>query len=359
MCLNGCARVAMPIVVAALVLLGACAPVPTVMRYSTPSEQASGRVWPELPEVPRYRYVGELTGEDNFVPEEGYAPSTGEKVFRWLVGLGQRERDRSRLLVRPLAGLAAEDGRIFVVDAGRPGVYVFDERQAKLSIWQQADGGASFETPAGIAPGGNGEILVSDAELGRIVRLDAEGTPLGSIGAGVLERPTGLVRHAASGRIYAADSSAHDIKVFSDSGQLVARIGGPGRGYGRFNGPTHLSIANERLYVSDTLNARVQALTLDGVAERNIGRRGLYVGNLTRPKGVAVDADANVYVVESFYDHLIVFDRDGNYLLPIGGTGDGLGEFFLPAGLWTDAHGRVFIADMFNARVVILQYLGA
>ncbi len=89
-----------------------------------------------------------------------------------------------------------------------------------------------------------------------------------------------------------------------------------------------------------------------------IGKRGLYLGNLTRPKGVTVDADDNIYVVESYYDHLLVFDMQGEFLLPIGGTGNDVGQFFLPSGVWNDDRGRIYVADMYNGRVMILQFLG-
>ena len=80
------------------------------------------------------------------------------------------------------------------------------------------------------------------------------------------------------------------------------------------------------------------------------------MGNLTRPKGVTVDGVGNVYVIESFHDHLLVFNNKGEFLLPIQG-GD-IGRFYLPAGLWSDAQGRIYVADMFNGRIVILQFLG-
>jgi hypothetical protein len=54
-----------------------------------------------------------------------------------------------------------------------------------------------------------------------------------------------------------------------------------------------------------------------------------------------------------------VFDRRGQLLLPIGGTGAGIGQFFLPAGVWSDTLGRIYVADMFNGRVMVFQYLGS
>jgi len=91
---------------------------------------------------------------------------------------------------------------------------------------------------------------------------------------------------------------------------------------------------------------------------RNIGARGLTVGSLVRPKGVAVDSEGNVYVVESYYDHLLVFNRRGEFLMPIGGVGQETGKFYLPAGVWVDGRNRVFVADMFNGRVMVFQFLG-
>jgi len=110
--------------------------------------------------------------------------------------------------------------------------------------------------------------------------------------------------------------------------------------------------------VADTLNARIQVLEPDGRPIRQTGRRGLRMGNLVRPKGVALDDEGNLYVVESYYDYLLIYDDRGRFLMPIGGTGSGIGEFYLPSGVWTDSRNRVFVADMFNGRVTIFQYLG-
>ena len=110
--------------------------------------------------------------------------------------------------------------------------------------------------------------------------------------------------------------------------------------------------------MTDTLNSRIQVLTPEGKYVFKFGRRGLNVGDLPRPKGISVDRAGRVYVVESYYDHLLVYSPDGQLLLPIGGTGSEIGEFYLPSGVWSDARGRVYVADMFNSRVVILEYIG-
>lgn len=340
----------------ALLLLSGCAAPQMQLKYEVPAAQAA--VWPAPPESPRYRYVGELIGEENFhVVENQGLGSAGLKVLRWLVGLGQTSAERVGLQ-RPQTGVVDEAGRLYVTDVGHPAVYVFDGAAGRLRVWDHATAREPFVTPIGIALGREGELLVADSTLGIVVRLDGNGRPVGEFGRGLLKRPTGVARDPATGSIYVADTLDNIIKVFDADGVLRHQFGTRGIAQGEFNGPTHISFAAQRLYVADTLNSRIQVFHPDGRFERNFGRRGLFVGDLPRPKGVAVDEANRVYVVESYYDHLLVFDGAGELLLPIGGSGGGAGEFNLPAGVWTDQRGRVYVADMFNGRVVIFEYVG-
>lgn len=347
------------IAAALLAMVCGCAPTPQSFTLHPTIDPGRERLWPAAPEIPRYRYAGQLIGEQNYAIETARPVSSGQKLLRWIVGLGRSTRDRPTVLVRPQSGMVDDRGHIYVTDAGRAAVFVFRHEDG-LQVWEMAQPKMRFRSPVGIAAGERpGEVLVADADLGRVFRLDANGSALGSFGEGTIVRPTGIARDPIRGEVYVADSAAHDIKVFDDAGRLKRLLGSRGRDAGQFNAPTHLAFRNDRLYVSDTLNARVQVLAADGQPLSAIGQRGLYIGNLTRPKGVAVDARDNVYVVESYYDHVLVFGGSGQFLLPIGGSGRGIGQFFLPSGAWSDDHGRIFVADMYNGRVMIFEYLGA
>lgn len=340
-------------------LLSGCASAPAVLHFGM-LDSAEGRVlhFPPPPEVPRYLYAGELIGEANFRRDGEQARGTLRRLFDAITGLDSADAPRVELQ-RPIAGMADERGRIYVTDMSRQAVFVFDTVAGELNVWNNAHGVTSFAAPVGIAAGREGEVLVADAELALVARLDAAGNPKGTIGKGMLKRPTGVARDPARGLVYVADTHAHDVKVFDDSGALVEVIGRRGERPGEFNFPTHLAFARGELYVTDSMNSRVQVFSAEGeLLKRELGARGLYVGNLVRPKGVAVDNEGHVYVVEGYYDHLLVFGHDGEFLLPIGGTGADAGRFYLPSGVWVDARNRVFVADMFNGRVVVFQFLG-
>jgi hypothetical protein len=351
-------RFALLLAFACALLLAGCAETTYVMRLDPePVAASAARVWPAAPEVPRFRYVGQLTGDDNFIPENGDKRSAGVKLFQWLVGLfGQTEE--KNVLMRPQTGMVDAEGRVLVTDIAAHAVFVFDQAGGKLQVWSRAQEHRNFVTPIGIAQGAGGLVLVADAELGQVYRLDREGNPVSSFGKGVLNRPTGIARDARNGRIYVADTHAHDVKVFDDDGRLLDVIGHRGEEEGALNFPTHLAFAGDRLYVTDGMNARVQIFDGEGRLVQSFGRRGLYYGNLTRPKGVAADSQGNIYVVESYYDNLLVFNGEGRFLMPIGGTGKEVGQFYLPSGVWSDSRDRIYVADMFNGRVVIFQFLG-
>jgi DNA-binding beta-propeller fold protein YncE len=342
-----------------ILLLTACAENPRVMSFESTSARdgAAWPVWPEEPEVPRFIYAGELSGEANFVEDKSDAETTGRDVFAWLVGLGRGEDRQPVVLQRPQGGAVDAAGRVYVTDVSRQAVFVFDGPAGELKLWEWATPTQRFKAPIGVAPVSTGETLVTDAELGMVVRLDPDGRPQGGFGAGLLQRPTGMVLDR-EGRVYVADTRANDIKVFGLDGGYRYSFGESGDGPGKLNAPTYLAAVDDRIYVTDTLNSRVQIFSREGDYLSALGVRGLYLGNLTRPKGIAVSNEGLVYVIESYYDHLLVFDTQGRFLLPIGGSGQAPGQFFLPAGVWLDEQERVYVADMFNGRVSIFQYLG-
>lgn len=339
------------------VFIAGCAETPKVMQITGLTSGMPDKVWPAPPDEPRYKYVGELTGEANFRPVNSASRDVMTKLFDWLTGLTDAP-SIPIVLQRPQSGAVDAEGRVYVTDISKGAVYVFDKPAGKLEVWEMARGNSHFKSPVGIVVEEQGDILVADAELHGVFRLDKRGNPVSVFGEDILKRPTGLARDVQRGFIYVADTYAHDIKVFGDDGKLLKTIGQRGDGDGEFNFPTHLTFASDRLYVTDTLNSRIQVFDSEGKMVEKFGQRGLYVGNLVRPKGVAIDKANNIYVIESLYDQLLVFNSKGETLLALGGSGKEEGQFYLPSGVWTDDQNYIYIADMFNGRVTILQYLG-
>jgi len=339
-----------------VVMLSACAHKQVKFEYiNNKGDEKEQTVWPLAPELSRYQYLGEITGENNFTVIENSEGSL-RKGFAWLGSLIFGE-DVPQKLFRPQSGaFDSKRQRLYVTDVGRKKVFVFDLKNGRVDKWEGGGLEQSFKTPIAIAIWNNA-VFVTDADLGYVLKFKADGEYVGSIGETELSRPTGIAVDKVGKRFFVADSKTHQIHVFSEQGKWLKAFGGKGAADGKFNSPTHLAFANNVLHVSDTLNARIQLFTPDGQWLQSFGRRGLNVGNMPRPKGVAVDSDNNIYVVESYYDHLLMFNKNGEGLMAIGGTGNRPGQFDLPAGVWIDSEDKIYVADMFNQRIAVFQYI--
>ncbi len=345
------------LVMSAMLLYG-CAEQQRVLQFKLPDNSNPDEVWPGPPAKPRFAYIGDLTGETNLETVNDQAKAGLSSFLEVLAGVGL-DKDLPVVLRRPQSGMVDSTGRIFVTDVGGGSIFVFDEMQGKLEVWDRFTHDKSFLQPIGITEGEGGNILVVDAEYGMVIELTAAGKFVRTFGGGSFKRPTGIARDPVSGRIFVADTHAHHIKVFNSVGELLDVWGSKGEQPGQFNSPVYLSLYNDLLYVTDTLNARIQVMNMSGDVQQVFGQRGVWIGNLVRPKGVSLDSDGNIYIVESYYDHLLVYNQQGELLLPIGGAGKNAGRFFLPTGTWSDSRDRIYVADMMNGRVSIFQYLGS
>jgi DNA-binding beta-propeller fold protein YncE len=95
-----------------------------------------------------------------------------------------------------------------------------------------------------------------------------------------------------------------------------------------------------------------------GTFQYSVGTIGDGPGAMFRPKGVGVDSEGDLYVVDGLWGMVQVFNRQGQLLYNFGARGTHAGEFQLPAGLFIDHDDRIFVVDSFNRRVQVFHYVG-
>jgi DNA-binding beta-propeller fold protein YncE len=311
-------------------------------------------VWPPQPAVPRYAFIGHLYGESNSKDQ----PNRGgmARFFAAIVGLDAKQ-DSLLDLVRPQQVVTDNSGKIYITDPGLQSIFVFDENLGEFAVWNERSLDFPLPSPIGVTHAEN-SVWVTDSELALVYQLSLSGEFINSFGHELLKRPTGITFDPGSQRFFISDTDAGDIKLFNTRGELIEIWGTSGTGESQFNRPTYLAYREGRLYLVDSLNARIQIFDDQGKFIKSVGQRGLYVGNFSRPKGIALDSDGNIYVSESYYDHVLIYNRHGELLMSIGGSGPAPGQFSQPTGLWVDDRDRVYVSDMLNSRVSMFQYLG-
>jgi len=314
----------------------------------SPAKEEFHPIWPPPSAAPRIRHVQNVKGGADLG-----RPDFFRSIGHLIAG------SKGVTLLRPHAVAVLEGKRIFVTDQERQGVVVLEYGGRRARLVSRM-GETFLVSPVGVAICGQ-SVALTDSSLNKLFVLDLEGQYLRTIDKpGGFGRPTGVVYDPVRDWLYVADTLAHEICVFEfTGGRLVRRIGRPGSAVGQFNFPTHLAMdAQRRLYVTDSMNFRVQVFDPEGKYIYHMGRQGDGSGYLAVPKAVAVDSLGHIYVVDSYFGRISIFNLQGQFLLAIGDSGNENGMFQVPGALTIDSANRIYVCDTLNERVQVLQYIG-
>ena len=310
------------------------------------SQVALAPVWPSAPAIPRIQFIASLTGPGDV--DKGIL----RRILRTAKG------EHLPALAKP-HGLAVDGDTLYVVDSHLAIVHVFDRGAGRYRYFPKRPTIDGFTHPIGVAVASSGRVFVSDAESGRVHVFEAGGRQyLGSLGEGLLKRPTGLTLTPDS-RLLVVDTVASTLLAF-DPATLdhLSTTGRSGKGEDGFHYPTDVAVGPDgTIYVADTLNFRIQVIDPEGAFIDSFGAAGDAPGYFSRPKAVAVDSDGNIYAVDALFDNVQIFSHDGDLLFGFGGPGNGPGQFWLPNAITIDRANRIYISDPHNGRVQIFQYL--
>ena len=310
--------------------------------------------WPAPPEDARIVYVGQLATSADLKPPRKFLEGLGQAVF------GKKE---VATVLSPYAVCTDGGDRLFIADTAGQVVHVMNLKTRKYERWEAKER-HRLTQPVGVAfDSDNARLLVADSVGQAIFAFDgATGQLRAALAQNVVQRPGGIAVERGTGRIMVADIHAHSVMVLSSDGQVIQRLGQRGAADGEFNYPTNVTIDSKgRLYVADSLNFRVQQFSQAAggqfVFTRQIGYHGDVPGSFSQPKGLAVDGDDHLYVVDSRFENVQIFDHEGRLLLYFGEEGQGPGQFWLPAGICIDGRNRVWVADTYNKRVQVFDYV--
>ena len=232
----------------------------------------------------------------------------------------------------------------------------------------------------------NHRVRRVDAVTGIITTVAGLGQPRCS-GDGGSAIEAGLNEPAAlamsdEGVLYIADQNNNRVRAVDVSTGVICTVAGTGtaayNGDGvaatetGLAGPSGLALASDgTLFIADSFNGRVRAVDpVTGIIRTVVGDGGEYryqgpdeppSTSLSRPSGIALDEEGNLYVTDSD-NHLVRrWDRMTGRIERVAGVGvardGGDGESALDAGLSypfgivVDRAGHVLVADTFNHRI--------
>lgn len=174
-----------------------------------------------------------------------------------------------------------------------------------------------LDFPRGLAVDNSGNLLVADANNGRLQKFSATGV-FGSVigkagpGPGEFRDPSGIAVDA-SGNIYVADAANHRVQKLKPDGTFLAEWKGPEPG---FYGPRDVAIGPDNsVYVADQGHSRIVRLDSNGKILAVWGSHGTDDGQFTDATSVCVDGENNkVYVADPRNKRIQIFDLNGKFL---------------------------------------------
>jgi sugar lactone lactonase YvrE len=241
---------------------------------------------------------------------------------------------------------------------------------------------ARFTSPVGSAVDSSGNVYVTDAGSGTVLKITPAGVVTVLAGtAGVYGSANGTGAAAqfvlpfgsavdSAGNVYVSDYGSSTVRKITAAG-VVTTLAGTAGVYGsadgtgaavQFDNPAGVAVdASGNVYVADSYNDTIRKITAAGVSSTLAGTAGVFgsangtgaAAQFNFPVAVAVDASGNVYVADAFNNTIRKVTSAGVVTTLAGtagvtGSADGTGaaaQFSLPQGVAVDAAGNLYVSD--------------
>jgi DNA-binding beta-propeller fold protein YncE len=328
-------------------------------------------VWPNPPAIARVKFENMLTGQK--IDWQGLETKKKPKQS-WMDRLAGAQPDQQVKDVRSkvgfqlmrVYGVAADSkGNIYAADQAVGAIFIFPNAQNQQIDLIKNGEHAHMPMINGLAVDDDNRLFVTDAKLHHVLVFNAKHEPEAVFGNDILVSPAGIALDATNRFVYVVDTQQDQVLVFdADSYKLLRRIGVGGKkhtlvGPGEFSLPTNVAVDKEgNVYVTDTLNNRVEIFDADGNFISEFGKAGDGPGRFARPKGIAIDGDGHIWVADEIQSRVQAFNKDGQLLIYLGGQGWYPGQFQGLYGLAFDrVNNRIITSEQLPGRVQVFRYV--
>jgi len=183
-----------------------------------------------------------------------------------------------------------------------------------------------------------------------IVKFDASGNVVKSLGAGMFVTPHGIFVDN-DGNLWVTDGAGapgkgHQVFKMNPDGKVLLTLGKAGvtgDGPDTFNRPSDVYIApNGDIFVADghggESNARIVKFSKDGKFIKTWGKKGTAPGEFEQPHALAMDSKGRLFVGDRGNNRIQIFDQNGTFL-------EEWKQFGRPSGVYIDRNDMLYVAD--------------
>jgi DNA-binding beta-propeller fold protein YncE len=259
-------------------------------------------------------------------------------------------------LRQPWGVTVNKKGEIIIAENGAHMVSVYSQAGEKLrSFGSKGTGEGQFDGPRGVVIDDDDNILVADGGNHRIQKFTADGKfiiAMGSYGSKPLQfnLPTGIAVHPENQLIYVSESLNRRVQILKPNLAFHKLFGSRGSDKGQFQEPRGIAFdSKQNVYVGECrMNACIQVFTQEGEHLQWLGDT-----KLNCHFDVCIDSNDIPYVCDTNNHRICIFDSSGTLLHCFGTKGKSPGQFNSPYGITVDKNGLLYVSDYSNGRVQI------
>lgn len=289
---------------------------------SGPKKSSEFIFYPAQPAPPKIQYLTSFSGPRDLEDDSSF----GQFI------LGDEAFDKQNV-VKPY-GVSIKDGVIYLVDIRSSGYATFDLKQKKFNMVHGSRDG-KMPKPINIFVDDE-NIFVADIKRQLVIVFDKNNEFVKVIGDGKSFKPSDVL--VVDNKLFVTDLMNHQIHVYDkNTDKKLYSIGKRGSGDGELFQPTSIALSpDNHLYVSETGNFRIQEFTLDGKFVRTKGQVGVGLGEFARPKGINIDREGNIYVVDAAFSNVQIMNKATQLLMFFGEAGGQPENINLPVDVLID-----------------------
>lgn len=309
--------------------------------------------FPPPPETPKLQFLKSFSGPEDL----GIVKTSAFEKF--IVG----EPKQTEGIKAPY-GLAIHEGKIYVCDVGKGMVEVIDPENRTFDYLTKD---RRLMNPVNIFIEDNGTKYIADPKAGMIFVFDRNNNIRSTLGKELKINPIDVAVRGSF--CYVTDYTSKQIVVMDKTtGREITRLGKKNASQGRLEPLIELSdgefslisdLALDRhgsIYVTDKAGARITQFDKSGAFRRTIGRLGDNIDEFIRPKGIAIDNNDRIWVVDSGTEVAKIYNQQAQLLLFFGLPGNEPGMMNMPTKIVLD-YDNVEVFKQYAAEGADIEFL--
>jgi DNA-binding beta-propeller fold protein YncE len=273
--------------------------------------------------------------------------------------------------VYPEGIVVDSNSNVYVADQENNNIQKLDTDGKFITLWGNRED-KIFSHSYALAIDSKNDIYVTDSDS--IKKFNSDGTLIyWDLEKFDFSSPHGIAIDRED-NVFVSDEIKNEIRKYNQNGSLVCKWGSYGnlnsnincnlnslgaieKGDGQFDHPLGLTVdSHGNVYVSDSLNDRIQKFDNNGRFIQKWGIHGNKEGEFYYPFGLSIIDIDDIIVVDHKNDRIQKFSQNGHFKSCFGNRGNDLNQFNGPRFICVDERKKkIYITDGGNHRIVVVS----